>query len=97
MIFIPYRKSFTNFLSIDKVQNKPTIKIYPNPTSVGQVTIDSPEKGYISVQVYDLLGKQVKSKTLTNMVFSVLDLTPGLYIMKITQKGSFTTEKLMIN
>jgi hypothetical protein len=86
-----------NFLSIDKVQNKPVIKIYPNPTNVGQVTIDSTENGNITIQVYDVLGKQVKKETLTSKVFSVLDLTPGLYIMQITQNGSFTTEKLMIN
>ena len=73
------------------------IKIYPNPTNVGQVTIDSTENGNITIQVYDVLGKQVKKETLTSKVFSVLDLTPGLYIMQITQNGSFTTEKLMIN
>jgi len=47
--------------------------------------------------VYDVLGKQVKKETPTSKVFSVLDLTPGLYIMQISQNGSFTTEKLMIN
>jgi len=49
MIFIPNRKSFANFLSNDKVQNKPAMKIYPNPTNVGQVKIDSPEHGDISI------------------------------------------------
>jgi hypothetical protein len=73
------------------------MKIYPNPTNIGQVTIDSTENGDISIQVYDVLGKQVKKETLTTKVFSVLDLTPGLYIMQITQNGFFTTEKLMIN
>ena len=72
------------------------MKIYPNPTNIGQVTIDSPENGYISVQVYDVLGKQVKKEILISDVLSVSDLTPGLYIMQITQNGSFTTEKLMI-
>ncbi|MFB1040386.1 MAG: T9SS type A sorting domain-containing protein, partial [Polaribacter sp.] len=86
-----------NFLSVGKIENKPAMKIYPNPTNIGQVTIDSTENGHISVQVYDVLGKQVKKETLTTKVFSVLDLTPGLYIMQITQNGFFTTEKLMIN
>ena len=86
-----------NFLSVGKIKNKPAMRIYPNPTNIGQVTIESPENGYINVQVYDVLGKQVKKETLTSKVFSVLDLTPGLYIMQISQNGSFTTEKLMIN
>ena len=86
-----------NFLSVGKIKNKTAMKIYPNPTNIGQVTIDSAENWYISVQVYDVLGKQVKKETLTSKVFSVLDLTPGLYIMQISQNGSFTTEKLMIN
>ena len=86
-----------NFLSVGKIENKSAMKIYPNPTNIGQVTIDSAENGYISVQVYDVLGKQVKKETLTSKVFSVLDLTPGLYIMQISQNGFFTTEKLLIN
>ena len=86
-----------NFLSVGKIENKSVMKIYPNPTNIGQITIDSPENGYINVQVYDVLGKQVKKETLTSKVFSVFDLIPGLYIMQITQNGSFTTEKLMIN
>ena len=40
--------------------------------------------------------KQVKKEILISDVLSVSDLTPGLYIMQITQNGSFTTEKLMI-
>ena len=86
-----------NFLSVGKIENKSAMKIYPNPTNIGQVTIDSAENGYISVQVYDVLGKQVKKETLTSKVFSVLDLTPGLYIMQISQNGFFTTKKLLIN
>ncbi len=86
-----------NFLSVGKIENKSAMKIYPNPTNIGQVTIDSAENGYISVQVYDVLGKQVKKETLTSKVFSVLDLTPGLYIMQINQNGFFTTKKLLIN
>jgi len=86
-----------NFLSVGKIENKTAMKIYPNPTNIGQVTIDSAENGYISVQVYDVLGKQVKKETLTSKVFSVLDLTPGLYIMQINQNGFFTTKKLLIN
>ena len=86
-----------SFLSVGKIENKSAMKIYPNPTNIGQVTIDSAENGYISVQVYDVLGKQVKKETLTSKVFSVLDLTPGLYIMQINQNGFFTTKKLLIN
>ena len=85
-----------SFLSVGKIENKPVMKIYPNPTNIGQVTIDSPENGYISVQVYDVLGKQVKKEILISDVLSVSDLTPGLYIVQITQNGFFTTKKLLI-
>ncbi|MDB9842800.1 T9SS type A sorting domain-containing protein [Polaribacter sp.] len=85
-----------SFLSVGKIENKPVMKIYPNPTNIGQVTIDSPENGYISVQVYDVLGKQVKKEILISDVLSVSDLTPGLYIVQITQNGFYTTKKLLI-
>lgn len=86
-----------SFLSVDSVKYKPSIKLYPNPTNLGLVTIASSKNEQISIRVFDMLGKQVKKEILKSNLLNVLDLNPGLYIIQITQNGFFTTKKLMIN
>lgn len=71
--------------------------IYPNPTNTGSVSISSTNSDAISVQVYDILGKQVKNETLSNNTLNVSNLKSGVYILKITQNNAYTAKKLVIN
>ena len=79
-----------NEFDLDKVS------IYPNPTDSGFVTINSTTNGTLDVQVFDLLGKQVKNETLTNNTLDVSNLNTGMYIVKITQNNASITKKLVI-
>lgn len=71
-------------------------RLYPNPTNSGFVTISSSNNEVMSVQVFDILGKQVKQETLTNTTLNVSGLNSGIYIVKITQNNTSTTKKLVI-
>ena len=82
-------------LSVGNVSST-TFSIYPNPTNTGKVTISSSNNDAITVQVFDVLGKQVKNEMLTNNTLNVSDLNTGLYILKITQNNASTTKKLVI-
>lgn len=73
-----------------------TFSIYPNPTNTGSVSISSTNSEAINVQVFDVLGKQVKNQTLTNNTLDVANLKSGVYIVKITQDNASTTKKLVI-
>ncbi|MDX8339758.1 T9SS type A sorting domain-containing protein [Draconibacterium sp. IB214405] len=62
------------------------IKIYPNPTK-GVLKVEIPEIGDIkpTLVVYNLQGKQLVNKTVSNQI-STINLSeqpPGMYIMKI--------------
>jgi hypothetical protein len=70
--------------------------LYPNPTNTGFVTISSTNSDTINVQVYDILGKQVKNETLTNNRLNVSNLNTGVYIVKLTQNNASITKKLVI-
>jgi len=76
--------------------NANTFSLYPNPTNTGSVSIASTNSEAISVQVFDILGKQVKNQTLTNNTLNVANLKSGVYIVKITQNNASTTKKLVI-
>ena len=71
-------------------------KLFPNPSSTGLVNIISLDASITNVEVYDILGKQVKNETLTGNMLNVANLKPGVYIVKISQNNATTTKKLVI-
>jgi len=70
--------------------------VYPNPTSLGYVNISSKNSARMDVTVFDILGKQVLNKTLSNNTLDVSHLTSGIYIMKVSQENAISTQKLVI-
>ncbi|WP_138432857.1 T9SS type A sorting domain-containing protein [Winogradskyella algicola] len=82
-------------LSTNSFENT-TFSIYPNPTNTGIVTITSSNSDVMNVQVFDILGKQVKNETLIHNTLNVSNLNTGVYILKITQNNATTTKKLVI-
>ncbi|MFK7833590.1 MAG: T9SS type A sorting domain-containing protein [Winogradskyella sp.] len=73
------------------------LRVYPNPTDTGVVNITSSKAGTMMVQVFDILGKQVKNDTLTTSnSLNVSSLKAGVYIMRITQNNTTSTKKLVI-
>ncbi|GGW55106.1 putative secreted protein (Por secretion system target) [Winogradskyella epiphytica] len=76
--------------------NANVFSLYPNPTTSGNVTITTTSNDAMNVQVFDILGKQVKNETLTNNTLNIANLKSGVYIVKITQNNTSTTKKLVI-
>ncbi|TCK65139.1 putative secreted protein (Por secretion system target) [Winogradskyella wandonensis] len=70
--------------------------IFPNPTNTGEVNISSVNASPIAVAVFDVLGKQVKSETISNNRLNVSNLKSGIYLLRITQDGATSTKKLVI-
>ncbi len=82
-------------LSVDEF-NTNSFKIFPNPTSLGYVNITSTNSEAMSVNVFDVLGKQVLNQTVRNNRLNVSTLKSGIYIMKISQNNTTVTKKLVI-
>ncbi|MFP4844878.1 T9SS type A sorting domain-containing protein [Winogradskyella sp. PE311] len=76
--------------------NSNSFSLYPNPTNTGFVNINSTNNETMGVQVFDILGKQVKNENLINNRLNVSDLNTGIYIVKITQNNASITKKLVI-
>jgi len=72
-----------------------SVKIFPNPTSTGVVNIVSTNSSPMEVRVFDILGKQVRTETITSTL-NVSGLKSGIYILNITQEGHSVTKKLVI-
>jgi hypothetical protein len=72
------------------------LSLYPNPVTNGKVYISSRNDLEKEIVVFDLLGKKVLQAHLTSKELNVADLTPGVYIIKITEENTTATRKLII-
>ncbi|WP_052143677.1 MULTISPECIES: T9SS type A sorting domain-containing protein [Flavobacteriaceae] len=71
--------------------------MHPNPTVTGFVNIKSKSNATLTVDVYDILGKQVLKNIVKNNTLDVSSLNAGLYIMRVSQDDASITKKLVIN
>ena len=74
-----------------------SFELYPNPTFGDFLTVSSDNRAPMKVSVYDILGKQVIQRTITNNRLNVSNLNTGVYILRAEQDNAFTTRKLIIN
>lgn len=88
--------TWASTLSTNEFNSPNNFKIYPNPTSVGYVTISNNNTAAMSVTVFDVLGKQVLTQTVSNNRLNVDSLKSGIYIVKISQDNATVTKKLVI-
>ena len=70
------------------------LSVYPNPTS-DIVYIDG---NYTQLEevVYDILGKQVMNKSITNNI-DISQLEKGVYILQLSDGAKLTTQRIIKN
>ena len=93
---ITFEKSSGNYSFINTLSSQTnsllSIKIYPNPT---KSLIRFPEE-IITLEVFDIAGKKVKSFNNTNTNYDVSTLEKGVYIVKgTTTDGKSIMEKMV--
>ena len=72
------------------------LSLYPNPVTNGKVYITSKNDLEKEIIIFDLLGKKVIQTHLVSRELNVSDLTPGVYIIKISEENASATRKLII-
>lgn len=72
------------------------LSIYPNPVTAGTLYINTANNDVKSVQIFDVVGKQVLNATSVENAVNVSALNSGVYVVKITEAGKTATRKLVI-
>lgn len=83
-------------LGVEEV-NAPTISVYPNPTvEMFSITVDADD--VYDYRLTDMTGKLVASANDNQgvVMVDVRDLTPGMYLLQVTQNGKSVTRKVVI-
>ncbi len=71
--------------------------LYPNPVTNGEINITTALNGTKSVQIFDVLGKQVYSKKIeANEKVKTTNLGTGLYFLKVEENEKTATTKIII-
>ena len=68
------------------------LKIYPNPTS-NSFEVSGINDG--TIKIIDIQGRTVKQMDLGDNTYSISELIPGIYFVKITAEKSSTTKQLI--
>lgn len=90
----------SNPLSINENEQN-TFKIYPNPSTNGMVHLNISDNNSMnnSIAIYDVLGKEVYTKTNLQTVetINLKHLQKGVYIAVVKTNAKTTTKKLILN
>jgi len=82
--------------TINKSEEIKGFMIYPNPVSNGILRITTLENAKRTVQIFDVLGKQVLSRTTLAQHLNISMLNSGIYILKVFENGKVATRKLVV-
>ena len=72
------------------------ISIYPNPVSDGFLNIINKSNKPLSISVFDMNGRKVKSEKITFDSINISNLSPGIYSILISNGEKSTIKKLVI-
>lgn len=87
--------TFADLLSSSSFSQIDGLKMYPNPAK-NNLFIETALNSDINVAIVDVLGKEVFNSKVSNNAVNISGLTPGMYIVKITEEGKTSTKKLII-
>jgi hypothetical protein len=85
-----------NTLSTNDFNAIEGLTMYPNPLKGNTLFLTSTANANLSVQIFDVLGKEVLKSNVINNTVNVSGLNAGVYIVKITEEGKTATRKLVI-
>lgn len=94
---IPYPLgTYVNTLSTNNFNAINGLKMYPNPVTGNTLYLASANNSEMTIQIFDVLGKEVKNTKVMNNQVNVSSLNAGVYIVKITEAGKTATRKLIV-
>lgn len=79
--------------SFDEIEG---LKMYPNPLNGSELFFTSSSNADKSVQIFDLVGKEVLKSNVINNTINIPSINAGVYIVKIIEDGKTSTRKLII-
>jgi len=71
-------------------------KLYPNPVFDDVVYITTQINAPKMVVIYDVFGKVLLEDRMLTKALSIAQLSPGVYVMQVTEENKTITRKLVV-
>lgn len=84
-------------LSVDQFAQNNTLKVYPNPVQNNRVSIYSSIEGEKEIALFDMNGRVVLKKTMTNNELDLTNVNKGVYMLQTKVGSSTSNTKLIVN
>lgn len=76
--------------------NIASFTIYPNPVSEEFISIVGNFNTKLNIKIFDIIGKQVLSKQISNNKLNISTLKSGVYILEVSQNNTTSTKKIVV-
>ncbi|MEH6770374.1 MULTISPECIES: T9SS type A sorting domain-containing protein [Maribacter] len=71
-------------------------KLYPNPALADVVYVTTEKNNLKEVRIYDVFGELVLTDKLTGKAMNISRLSPGVYVVQVTENDKSITRKLVV-
>jgi hypothetical protein len=98
-VFFTTSASAQEIKQLPKPQENTSIEglnLYPNPVTNGKVYITSKNDLEKEIIIFDVLGKKVLQTIINTKELNISNLSPGVYIIKITEENATSSRKLIV-
>lgn len=71
-------------------------KLYPNPAIADVVYVTTQQNSLKEIRVYDVFGELVLTDKLSAKALNISKLSPGVYVVQVTENNKSITRKLVV-
>lgn len=71
-------------------------KLYPNPVLADVVYVTTEKNSLKEVRIYDVFGELVLTDKITAKAMNISRLSPGVYVVQVTEGEKSITRKLVV-
>ncbi|APQ17001.1 T9SS type A sorting domain-containing protein [Maribacter hydrothermalis] len=85
-------------IDVNNLQNDEItgFKLYPNPAMADVVYVTTEQNSQKEVRIYDVFGELVLTDRLTTKALNISRLSPGVYVVQVTENDKSITRKLIV-
>ncbi len=85
-------------IDINNLRNDEIVgfKLYPNPAIADVVYVTTQKNDYKEVKIYDVFGELVLTEKLSTKAMNISRLSPGVYVVQVTENDKSITRKLVV-
>ncbi|TDS12606.1 putative secreted protein (Por secretion system target) [Maribacter caenipelagi] len=85
-------------ININNLRNDEIVgfKLYPNPAIADVVYVTTQKNNLKEVRVYDVFGELVLTEKLSAKALNISRLSPGVYVVQVTENEKSITRKLVV-